>query len=151
MQNEKVRSVWRKKKQDKTAIKNQPVQEVQKDQGNSTSANAKAESAEQSHAADRVHSLQQDKPDHNHAGDKMQYEKLKCVYCGYEVASRARKPKCYKCGRRRLNRISEFSVTKPNKVKGGVNMAKESEAEKAEEKKKVPQDEEADEIDAMFD
>lgn len=68
------------------------------------------------------------------------------------MASKAKKPKCYKCGHRKFNQIPEFSVTKPyNKVKGGVNMAKETEAKKPEEEKKEVQAEEADEIDSMFD
>jgi predicted nucleic acid-binding Zn-ribbon protein len=80
------------------------------------------------------------------------YQKLKCVYCGYEMASKAKKAKCYKCGHRKFNRIPEFSVTKPyNKLKGGVNMAKETEAKKPEEEKKPVEAEEADEIDALFD
>ena len=106
--NEKVQRLRREKKQDKTVSKDQPVQEVQKNKVDSTSANLQTESKESQHTADRVHTLQQEKPDHHNAGakDSMEaYQKLKCVYCGYEMASKAKKPKCYKCGHRKVNRI----------------------------------------------
>lgn len=155
MQNhEKVRSVRRQKKQDTATSKDQPVQEVQKDKVDSASANLSAESEKQQHATDRVHTLQQNKPDHHNErieGNMETYQKLKCVYCGYEMASKAKKPKCYKCGHRKFNRIPEFTVTKPYKMKGGVNMTKEKEAEKPEEKKKEVQEDEADELDSLFD
>lgn len=153
--NEKVRRVQRKKKQDTATSKNTPVQEVQKNKVGGTSADIPTENKEQSHAADRVHSVQQEKPDHHNerVEDSMEtYQKLKCVYCGYEMASKAKKAKCYKCGHRKFNRIPEFSVTKPyNKMKGGVNMAEKKEAEKPEQEKKPVETEEADEIDSMFD
>ena len=131
------------------------MQEVQKNKVDSASANLQTESKESQHATDRVHTVQQEKPDHHNEGAKGSmetYQKLKCIYCGYEMASKAKKPKCYKCGHRKFNAIPEFSVTKPyNKVKGGVNMAKETEAKKSEEEKKEVQTEEADELDTLFD
>lgn len=155
MSNEKVRRVRKEKKQDTATSKDQPVQKVQENKVDSTSANIPPKSAEQQHTADRVHTIQQAKPDHHDEGakDTMEvYQKLKCVYCGYEMASKAKKAKCYKCGHRKFNRIPEFSVTKPyNKLKGGVNMAKETEVKKPEEEKKPVEAEEQDEIDAMFD
>jgi len=42
-----------------------------------------------------------------------EYKKLKCVFCGYELASKAKKPRCSSCGSRRLEEISEFSDAKP--------------------------------------
>ena len=153
--NEKVQRVRQQKKQDKATVKDQSVQKVQENKMDSTSANVSAESEKQQHATDRVHSIQQEKPDHHNEGveDSMEtYQKIKCVYCGYEMASKAKKPKCYKCGHRKFNKIPEFSVTKPyNKVKGGVNMAKETEVKKPEEEKKPVEAEEQDEIDSMFD
>lgn len=83
--NETVQRLQRKKK-DKTSSKDQPVQEVQKNKMDSTSTDAKTESEKPQYAADRVHPIQQEKPDHHNEGSKNSmetYQKLKCVYCGY--------------------------------------------------------------------
>ena len=56
------------------------------------------------------------------------YKKLKCVFCGYEMASKAITPKCSQCGSRRFNDIEQFSVVKPytmKKLNEGNNMADE--------------------------
>lgn len=151
--NEKVQRVQRKKK-NKTSSKDKPVQELQKNKADSTSTDATATSDKQQNPRNRERSLQQEKSNPNDAGDKriiQVYKKIKCIFCGYEMASLAERPTCSKCGRRRFDKLTTFSVTKPNKLKGGVNMAKETEAEKSEEKKKVSQDEEADELDTLFD
>ena len=67
--NEAVQRLQRKKK-DKAVSKDQPVQEVQKNQGNSTSADATATSDKQQNTRDREHTLQQEKSNPNDAGDK---------------------------------------------------------------------------------
>ncbi len=74
-----------------------------------------------------------------------QYKKLKCIYCGYEMASCAKSPKCYKCGRRKFEKLEEFSVTRPNKLTGEKTMAK-KEVEKKPEAPKEPK-EDFDDID----
>jgi len=150
--NEKVRSMQRAVPHQDCG-KDNVVQEVQKDKRDNASADAKTKSEEQHNAANRIHSIQQDKPDHHNEGVKgvMEYQKLKCVYCGYEMASRAKTPRCYKCLRRKFTVLQEFSVTKPFKLlKGGATMAKEKEAEKVEEKEEAAE-EENDELDTLFD
>jgi len=84
------------------------------------------------------------------------YIKIKCINCGYEMATKAKRAKCYKCGHRRFNAIEDFSVIKPYKLQGGVKMAKEKkevakvEAEEDEEESEdETEDEEADELDDL--
>jgi hypothetical protein len=48
-----------------------------------------------------------------------EFKKLKCVYCGYEMATKSLKPRCGHCNSMRLNPINEFSVLKPFK-KGAI-------------------------------
>lgn len=70
---------------------------------------------------------------------KRDYVKLKCVFCGLEMASRAKAPKCSNCGSRRFNVIAEFSATKPfKKVKECDSMTKKE--QEAQVKKKPAQD-----------
>lgn len=64
---------------------------------------------------------------------KKKHQKLKCAVCGYEMVSRAKIPKCYKCGSRRLNEISELSEVK----KVAVPVIKKQE-QKQEVKRDVP-------------
>lgn len=154
MKNEKVRSLRRQRKKNASISKDQSLQKVQENQGNSHSANDSATSNKQQNTKDRTNTLQQEKSNLNDAGDPriiQVYKKIKCIFCGYEMASLAERPTCSKCGRRRFDRLTKFSVTKPNKLKGGVNMAKETEVKKPEEEKKPIEAEEQDEIDAMFD
>ena len=159
--NEAVRNLRRNKRdlqQDRRPTKkhSSPVSlpELQKDKTSVGSAEVQTASKEFHDAGDRTHPVQQNDADRNNEGATSfmeTYQKLKCVYCGYELASKAKRPKCYKCGRRRFNKISEFSVIKNYNLKGGVNMAKETEAKKSEEEKKEVQTEEADELDTLID
>lgn len=51
-----------------------------------------------------------------------QYTKVKCVFCGYEMATKAKVPRCYKCGSRRLNPIDDFESVKPFNQKSKVEV-----------------------------
>lgn len=41
------------------------------------------------------------------------YTKLKCAMCNNEMSSKAKKPKCSKCGSRKLNALDNFSMQTP--------------------------------------
>ena len=152
MSNEKVQRV-RRDKPHKNDGKNNAVQELQKNKVDNASAEVKTQDKEQQNTANGMHTLQQNEPDHHNEGSKkiMDYQKLKCIHCGYEMGSRAKIPRCYKCLRRKFTVLQEFSVIKPFKLmKEGATMAKEKEAEKVEEKEETAE-EENDELDTLFD
>jgi|GEM_PF-1217433 len=151
MQNEELQGLQRRKSH-KKRVEDQPLPEVQKNKVDHASPEPKTESEKQHNAKDRVHPIQQNKPNLHNEGAKGNmeiYRKLKCVYCGYEIASKAKCPRCSKCRRAKFNPLLEFSVTKPYKVKGGATMAQEKENKKVEEEKEEL-DEEVDEIDDLF-
>ncbi len=144
--------------------------------------NLRADHKKPSHANKRASKLYKTYEDPNHAGSKTNMEnktkkqtqkkeikqkirtiahsyiKIKCINCGYEMATMASRPKCYKCGHRRFSEIQDFSVVKPYKIQGGVkqNMAKEKkeketpkeEAEDLEEAEEETEDED-DELDNL--
>jgi tRNA(Ile2) C34 agmatinyltransferase TiaS len=68
-----------------------------------------------------------------------EYKKLKCVFCGYEMASRAKDPRCNKCSSRRFNVIQDFTALKP--WRDDTTMAKKpTETPKAEPIERAPQE-----------
>lgn len=65
-----------------------------------------------------------------------EYKKLKCVFCSYEMASKAKNPRCGGCGSRRFEEVEEFSAVKPFRERQ-INQQKETMAKKQEVKEEV--------------
>lgn len=144
MVNETMRSM-RNRGQCKEAARASPVLGVQENkQGALTAGADSAEQTGEAHAA-----LQQSSEDFNPKNNKAALGRYRCIFCNYEMASRAQIPRCTSCGSRRLQEIEEFSVFKPKKE--SVEMPKKEEQPKDEPAAEQEEQPEAEEKDDIFD